>query len=77
MGVMISAPITVCIFICSYSSAVSTALLAEDAVLDADLADVVEQRADPDLVLDLLGQPEVAGDGAADSAATRSEWPRV
>ena len=57
IGVMISAPMTVCSFICSYSSGASTPLLAQDVVLDADLAHVVEQGADPDLVLHLLGQP--------------------
>lgn len=40
------------------------AVFAEDTILDADLTDIVEQGADPDLVLRLFGKLQVAGDGA-------------
>ena len=53
------------------------ARLAQDLVLDADLADVVQQRADPDLVLHVLGRARESGRSTRLTAATRSEWPRV
>ena len=58
---MISAPLTVCVFMISNSSFGQLARLAQDRVVDADLADVVQRRADADQVDVLGGQVQLLG----------------
>ena len=50
--------------------------LAQHVVADADLADVVEQRAKPQHV-ELLGGRRICRPIATEMALTRSEWPAV
>ena len=67
----------VCRLMASNSSSLSVGRLGQDGVADADLADVVQQRARGAARRDRPGPAPWRGPIATDSRLTRSEWPAV
>ena len=70
------APMAGCCSMCANSSSVSVPGLRSTASRHADLADVVQQRAQAEHVELALGEAS-SRPMMTESAATRSEWPAV